>query len=161
MPTTYRRLRRYPGSVQRFIILYLAVFVCRAQIVERVGSTGFVKVGVDSFQSLSARDKALAYWLAQAAIAIDPIIYDQQSPCGLRQKRLLEAIVSHPSGIPAATFKKIDDYTKLFWANRGNHNETRLKSCFRSLRLTNFGARRCKPRKTGLRWGRRSNSGRS
>jgi dipeptidyl-peptidase III len=123
MPTTYRRLRRYPGSVQRFIILYLAVFVCRAQIVERVGSTGFVKVGVDSFQSLSARDKALAYWLAQAAIAIDPIIYDQQSPYGLRQKRLLEAIVSHPSGIPAATFKKIDDYTKLFWANRGNHNE--------------------------------------
>ena len=32
--------------------------------------------------------------LSQAAIAIDPIIYDQESRFGLRQRRILEAVVS-------------------------------------------------------------------
>lgn len=92
-------------------------------MVDRVGNTGFVKASAESFNSLTPREQALAYWLYQAAIAIDPIIYDQQSRFGLRQKHMLEAILSHPAGIPPATLKKIEDYAKLFWANRGNHNE--------------------------------------
>ncbi len=95
-----------------------------SSLVERVGRTGFVEVKADSFKTLSARQKALAWWLTQASIAIDPIIYDQQSRFGLRQKRVLEGIVSHPAGINAAVRKKIDDYTKLFWANHGNHQDT-------------------------------------
>jgi dipeptidyl-peptidase-3 len=87
-------------------------------LVDRVGSTGFVQLEAESFKQLTPRQQALAYWLSQASIAIDPIIYDQNSPFGLRQKRLLETIVSH--GGP----KKIVDFTKVFWSDRGNHNDT-------------------------------------
>jgi dipeptidyl-peptidase III len=93
-------------------------------LVERVGDTGFIQIQSASFAHLDARQKALAYWLTQASIAIDPIIYDQLSRVGLRQKRLLEGIVARPAGIPPATFAKIREYALLFWANRGNHNET-------------------------------------
>lgn len=95
----------------------------RSSLVERVGDTGFVRVEADSFKSLNTKQKELAYWLTQASIAIDPIIYDQFSRFGLRQKRLLEGIVAHPEGIGAGTHAKITDFTKLFWANKGNHNE--------------------------------------
>ncbi len=68
--------------------------------------------------------RRLAYWLTQASIAIDPIIYDQMSRFGLRQKALLEMIVAHPEGIDRPHFDKILAFTKLFWGNHGNHNET-------------------------------------
>jgi len=93
-------------------------------IVDRVGDTAFIQLKAESFKTLTPREKELAYWLVQAAIAVDPIIYDQRSRWGLRQKRLLEEIVAHPDGIDPHVFKKIAAFAKLFWANRGNHNET-------------------------------------
>jgi dipeptidyl-peptidase-3 len=93
-------------------------------LVERVGSTGFLQIEASSFRGLQPRQQALAYWLTEAAIAIDPIIYDQMSRWGLRQKRLLEALVAHPQGIRPEVIAKITAFTKLFWANRGNHNDT-------------------------------------
>ena len=95
----------------------------QSPLVERVGDTGFIQIESRSFAQLDARQKALAYWLTQASIAIDPIIYDQLSRSGLREKRLLENIVARPRGIPPATLRKIREYSLLFWANRGNHNE--------------------------------------
>lgn len=95
-----------------------------SSLVERVGGTAFVRVEADSFASLTAKQQQLAYWLYQASVAIDPIAYDQFSRFGLRQKRLLEEIVAHlraDSPEPAVT-RKILQFTKLFWANRGNHN---------------------------------------
>lgn len=92
-------------------------------LVDRVGDTGFIQVKADSFKTLDARQQRLAYWLTQAAIAIDPIVYDQLSRYGLRQKRLLEEIVARPQGIDPTALAKITDFTKLFWANRGNHND--------------------------------------
>src|SRR5262249_17008052 len=68
---------------------------------------------------LSPRQQTLAYWLAQASIAIDPIIYDQNSIWGLRQKRLLEGVVSATGD----SHPKIVAFAKLFWANRGNHHD--------------------------------------
>src|SRR5271166_4518265 len=65
--------------------------------VDRVGSTGFVQLEADSFRHLSARQQALAYWLSEASIAVNPIVYDQVSRFGLRQKRVLELIVAHPN----------------------------------------------------------------
>src|SRR5205085_7724701 len=65
----------------------------------------------------------LAYWLSQAAIANDPIIYDQFSAYGLRQKRLFEGVIAHRADIDPAARAKISDFAKLFWANRGNHND--------------------------------------
>jgi dipeptidyl-peptidase-3 len=92
-------------------------------LVERVADTGFIQLESRSFAQLDARQKALAYWLTEASIAIDPIIYDQLSRSGLREKRLLENVVAHPRAIPPETLRKIREYALLFWANRGNHNE--------------------------------------
>ncbi len=92
-------------------------------VAERVGDTAFIRLRAPSFQALTPRQQALAFWLTQASIAIDPIIYDQFSAYGLRQKRMLEEIMAHGQGIKPTTRAKIADYAKLFWANRGNHND--------------------------------------
>ena len=94
----------------------------KSPLIARAGDTGFIVVKADSFQSLSPKQQSLAYWLTQASIAIDPIIYDQLSAHGLREKRLLEEIVAHPSGIDPHSLAQITEFTELFWANRGNHN---------------------------------------
>jgi len=92
-------------------------------LVDRVGSTGFIQLEAESFKELSPRQQALVYWLTQASIAIDPINYDQNSAFGLRQKRMLEELMRHPALLNADVRRKVADFTKLFWANRGNHNE--------------------------------------
>ena len=94
----------------------------KSSIVERIGSTGILQLEAESFKALSPRQKILSYYLSEASIAVDPIIYDQLSRFGLRQKRILEAVVSHPRDVRPGVLRKIDDYTKLFWANNGNHN---------------------------------------
>lgn len=93
-------------------------------LVETVADTGFIQLQAPSFARLTPQQKELAYWLTQASIAIDPIIYDQLSKYGLRQKRLLEGIMSQRASVPPAVYPKLREYALLFWANRGNHNET-------------------------------------
>src|SRR5579859_5780537 len=107
-------------------------------VVTRVGDTAFIQLEAPSFSQLTAKQQALAYDLTQASIAIDPIIYDQLSRFGVREKRVLEGIVAYgelaapiggragvdvPPAIAPQTFARIRDYALLFWANRGNHNE--------------------------------------
>src|SRR5436190_5093774 len=116
---------------RRFLVLLLAGLVWHGSVsaqqsplVESVADTGFLQIQTPSFERLTAKQKELAYWLTQASIAIDPIIYDQLSRYGLREKRLLEGVMAHQQGIAPAALPKIREYALLFWANRGNHNET-------------------------------------
>jgi dipeptidyl-peptidase III len=95
-----------------------------SSIAGRVGTTAFLQLEAGSFSKLTPKQQALAWWLTQSAIAIDPIIYDQMSRFGLRQKRMLEALMTHPQGIKPEVMTKISNFTNLFWANRGNHNDT-------------------------------------
>jgi dipeptidyl-peptidase III len=101
-----------------------AAFAAEPALVDRVGSTGFVQVSAESFKTLTPRQQALSYWLTQASIAIDPIIYDQNSIWGLRQKHVIDEIMRRQDAVNPAARKKISDFAKLFWANRGNHNDT-------------------------------------
>jgi dipeptidyl-peptidase-3 len=105
-----------------FILVFGAAAWAAGPLVDRVDNTAFIQLQAESFKSLSPKQQALAYWLTQAAIAIDPIIYDQSSRFGLRQKHVLEALVAHKQGIKPEVYDKIVGFTKLFWANRGNHN---------------------------------------
>ena len=91
-------------------------------LVDQVGQTGFLQLEAESFRGLPYRQKVLAHWLSMAAIAVNPIVYDQNSAYGLELKNLLEQILRHSEGINPVVLKKLTDYTKLFWANRGNHN---------------------------------------
>jgi len=94
----------------------------QSSLAARVHDTGFLQLTADSFNGLTADQKMDAYWLYRAAIAIDPIAYDQNSADGLREKHLLESILTHPAGVDPVVLKKITDYTMLFWGNHGNHN---------------------------------------
>jgi dipeptidyl-peptidase-3 len=115
--------------VKRLPVLVLASAIwwapaaAQSPLVETVGDTGFLQLQAPSFAQLTPKQRQLAYWLTQASIAIDPIIYDQLSKYGIREKRLLEGIVAHKAAIPPASFPKIREYALLVWANRGNHNE--------------------------------------
>jgi dipeptidyl-peptidase-3 len=92
-------------------------------LVDRVATTGFVQLEAQSFESLTPRQQVLAYWLSQASIAIDPINYDQNSLYGLRQKRMLEELMRQADRLNPQVRRKVSGFAKLFWANRGNHNE--------------------------------------
>ena len=104
-------------------LLAAALGYAASPLVDRVGDTAIVQIEANSFHSLTPKQQALAYWLSQASIAIDPIIYDQESRFGLRQKRVLEAVVSAKGKVDGAIYSKVLDFTKLFWGNKGNHNE--------------------------------------
>src|SRR4029450_4332310 len=74
----------------------------QSPLVETVADTGFIQIQTPSFDQRRPKQKQLAYWLTQASIAIDPIIYDQLSRYGLREKRLLEGVMAHQQGIAPA-----------------------------------------------------------
>jgi dipeptidyl-peptidase-3 len=94
----------------------------QSSLAARVRDTGFIQLTSDSFAGLTSDEKMDAYWLYRAAVAVDPIAYDQNSADGLREKHLLEAILTHPNGIDPGVAKKIAEYTMLFWGNKGNHD---------------------------------------
>ena len=56
----------------------------QSSLVARVHDTGFIQLAADSFSDLTQDQKMDAYWLYRAAIAVDPIVYDQNSADGLR-----------------------------------------------------------------------------
>jgi dipeptidyl-peptidase-3 len=109
-------------------------------IVEQIGDTGFYAVEAPSFEKLDARQKMLAYWLGQAAIALDPIIYDQLSAYGLREKKLIGALVEDPARLPPESREAIVKYAKLFLGNRGNHNNTTNRKFLPELSFDQFKA---------------------
>ena len=114
---------RFPKVIVPAAALFVAANSFAASVVDRVDKTAFLQVEAESFKTLTPKQQALAYWLTQASIAIDPIIYDQQSRFGLRQKRLLEAIVANKMMVEPGVYGNVLDFTKLFWGNKGNHNE--------------------------------------
>src|SRR5581483_11234378 len=136
---------RFAVKLARFVIVgSLSIAAWSAQngggLVDRVGTTGFLQLEAESFKALPPSQKVLAYWLSQASIAIDPIIYDQLSRSGLRQKRLLEAVVSHSEGLQPDLRQRILEFTKLFWANRGNHNENTAQKFLPDFRFEELAA---------------------
>jgi dipeptidyl-peptidase-3 len=94
----------------------------RRYLIEQAGSFAVTQLYADGFENLSPRERLLAYHLAEAGIAGDPIYYDQISPYGLDLKRLLEGIWTHAAGIDPALMEKIRGYTKLVWIQHGNYN---------------------------------------
>src|SRR5262249_49744884 len=50
------------------------------------------------------------------------IYYDQRHRDNLGIRALLEQIIRHPAGIPAADLAELTRYTKLFWLNTGPYN---------------------------------------
>jgi dipeptidyl-peptidase-3 len=113
-----------PGIAAILSLIPAASLFAESPLVGRVDTTAFIQIEAKSFNTLSPKQQALAYWLNRSSIAIDPIIYDQLSRFGLRQKSLLEAVAANKAKVDPATYGRVLDFTMLFWANKGNHNET-------------------------------------
>jgi dipeptidyl-peptidase-3 len=94
----------------------------RKYLLERVDDAAVGQLYADGFTSLSLKDKALIWHLYQAALAGRDIYYDQRHALGLEMRDVLEAIVTHPTGVDSATLSEIHRYTKLFWINNGPYN---------------------------------------
>src|SRR5262245_34966134 len=94
----------------------------RKYLLERVDDAAVVQIYADTFSSLPLKEKTLIWHLYQAAIAGRDIFYDQRYAHNLEMRDILEAIVTHPTGIDAATLTEIQRYTKLFWINTGPYN---------------------------------------
>ncbi len=94
----------------------------RPYLLEQIDDAAVVQLYADGFEKLSLEEKTLVWHLYQAAIAGRDIYYDQRHRHNLAMRRMLEAIVRHPEGIPPATLAEITRYTKLFWINTGPYN---------------------------------------
>ena len=94
----------------------------RTYLLERVDEAAVVQLYADGFAALPLKEKTLVWHLYQAALAGRDIFYDQRYAHSLEMRDVLEAIVSHPSGVDAGTLAEIERYTKLFWINTGPYN---------------------------------------
>jgi dipeptidyl-peptidase-3 len=135
------------------IVLAGALAAEQSPLVEQVDDFGFYQVESPSFAKLSPRQKRLAYWLSRAAILIDPIIYDQLSFDGLREKKLVTALIEDPNRLPAESRDAIVKYAKLFLANRGNHNATSNRKFIPTVSSEAFSAAAQAAREAGARLG--------
>ena len=94
----------------------------RPYLLERVGEAAVVQLYADGFAALPLGEKILAWHLYNAALAGRDIFYDQHYAHGLEMREVLEEILTHASGVDAATRAEIERYTKLFWINSGPFN---------------------------------------
>jgi len=94
----------------------------RRYLIGQIGPVALVQFYADGFEKLTPRQRLLAYYLAEAGIAGDPIYYDEISPYGLELKQVLEGIWTHPQGIAPATLEKLRSYTQLVWVYHGNYD---------------------------------------
>jgi dipeptidyl-peptidase III len=94
----------------------------RQYLIERVDEAAVVQAYADGFRDLPLREKTLIWHLAQAALAGRDIFYDQRYAHNLEMRDVLEALLTHSSGIDAATLAEVQRYTKLFWINTGPYN---------------------------------------
>jgi dipeptidyl-peptidase III len=112
----------------------------RKYLLERVDDAAVVQLYADGFSSLPLREKTLIWHLTQAAIAGRDIFYDQKHRHALEMRGVLEAIVTHPQGIDAATLGEIQHYTKLFWINNGQYNNLTARKFVLNLTPQAFAA---------------------
>src|SRR5262247_1422024 len=89
----------------------------RKYLLEQIDDASVVQLYADQFAALPLREKTLIWHLSQAAIAGRDIYYDQKHQNALEMRRVLEAIVSRPTGVEPTTLAEIQRYTKLFWIN--------------------------------------------
>jgi dipeptidyl-peptidase-3 len=94
----------------------------RKYLLEQVDDAAVVQYYADGFTALPLDQKMFAWHLYQAALAGRDIYYDQRYAPALEMREILEEILTHSTGIEAATLAEIRRYTKLFWINSGPHN---------------------------------------
>ena len=99
----------------------------RQYILERVGPARVVQLYADGFENLTLKEKILAYYLSQAALAGRDIAIDQHHRNALEIRDLFEKIIQFSDGIESKLYQKISTYLKLFWLNNGFYDNLTSK----------------------------------
>lgn len=89
---------------------------------EQIDDAAVVQLYADGFADLSLDEQILVWHLYLAALAGRDIYYDQRYRHNLAMRDILEEILTHSDGIPAAVVAELTRYTKLFWINSGPYN---------------------------------------
>ena len=91
--------------------------------VDRFADVEVLRYEVPGFDELPLREKKLAYYLSQAALAGRDIIYDQNYEHNLRIRKLLSAVIGTYSGDrDGDDFRKLVEYAKRVWFAHGIHH---------------------------------------
>ncbi len=126
--------KRIHSGIFSFLIIFsiLSSFVScqkepasetRKYLLEQVEDFAVIQLYADGFEQLTPKQKILAYYLSQAALAGRDIFYDQNHRYALEIRDLFEEIYIHREGINPDLFDEISTYLKLFWMNNGNYND--------------------------------------
>lgn len=99
---------------------YDSSFVVEA---EAFADLQLLRYQIPGFESLSLKEKQLAYYLYEAAQAGRDIIWDQKSKYGLTLRKTIEAIYGTYRGDKnASEWKQFQDYAGRVWFSHGNHH---------------------------------------
>jgi dipeptidyl-peptidase-3 len=112
----------------------------RTYELERVDTTAIVQLYADGFENLSLRDKQLAYWLAQAAIAGRDIYIDQRFARSLMLRWVLESLYLTADRLPEEVAREVQRYCKLFWVHNGIHDNLTTRKMLLRLSWEQFEA---------------------
>jgi dipeptidyl-peptidase-3 len=90
---------------------------------DRFADIQVLRYQVPGFETLSAKQKELAYYLYEAALCGRDIIWDQKYRNNLIVRRTLEAIWTSYSGDKNSdNYKAFEEYTKRIWFSNGIHH---------------------------------------
>ena len=89
---------------------------------DQAGDFDFTLCEVTGFDELTLSQKQFAHHLSRAAVAGDPIAYQQIHPDGYRVKLIIDGIVSHTTGMEARLIPASEHFAKIFWANHGSYD---------------------------------------
>ncbi|MEZ5018072.1 MAG: hypothetical protein R2800_13520 [Flavipsychrobacter sp.] len=90
---------------------------------EQFADLKVLRYQIPGWETLSAQQKELAYYLYEAALCGRDIIYDQKSKNGILLRKTLEAAFSTYSGDKNTDeWKQFEEYCGRFWFSNGNHH---------------------------------------
>ncbi|MBI5489662.1 MAG: hypothetical protein HY905_20175 [Deltaproteobacteria bacterium] len=99
----------------------------RVALLGQVGDVALLQLHVDGWDGLTANQRILAWRLSLAAIAGDPIAYDQRWVHNLEVKSLLEGIAARASGLDPDVRARLEELLQLFWIHHGLHDASTLE----------------------------------
>jgi len=89
----------------------------RKYFLEKIGPAQVVQLYIDSFETLTQKEKLFAYYIYLASIAARDIAIDQHHRHALEVRDLFEEVYTHSSNVDPRVRGKITNYLKLFWIN--------------------------------------------
>ena len=90
---------------------------------ERFADVQMLRYQVPGFETLTPKQKELAYYLYEAALCGRDMIWDQKYRNNLKVRRIIETIWTTYNGDrSAANFQKFEDYAQQVWFSNGIHH---------------------------------------